>query len=91
MPSVSISEAKNRLSQLLERVKRGETVTILDRGVPVARLESVAPVSEEALAALERTGVIHLGSGDAKLDDLPWPKIEASAVRTLLAEREGGR
>jgi len=38
MLSVSVSEAKNRLSELLRRVQAGEEVLILDRGVPVARL-----------------------------------------------------
>ena len=38
MATASISEAKAKLSALLERVKAGETVTITDRGVPVAQI-----------------------------------------------------
>ena len=38
MVTASISEAKAKLSALLERVKAGETVTITDRGVPVAQI-----------------------------------------------------
>ncbi|HQP94219.1 MAG TPA: type II toxin-antitoxin system prevent-host-death family antitoxin, partial [Thermoanaerobaculia bacterium] len=39
MTTVSISEAKNRLSALLDEVREGASVTITDRGRPVARLE----------------------------------------------------
>lgn len=41
MKIATISEAKNKLSQLLDWVKAGETVIIMDRDIPVARLESV--------------------------------------------------
>jgi len=39
MQRATITEAKVGLSKLLERVKAGETILIMDRGVPVARLE----------------------------------------------------
>jgi len=38
---VGIFEAKTRLSELLERVERGEDVVITRRGAPVARLEAL--------------------------------------------------
>jgi prevent-host-death family protein len=40
---VNTHEAKTQLSRLLRRVAAGEEITILNRGVPVARL---VPVSE---------------------------------------------
>jgi prevent-host-death family protein len=42
MKKASISEAKNQLSALLDRVRNGQSITIEDRGIPVARLEPVA-------------------------------------------------
>lgn len=36
MASCSIRDAKNRLSALLARVRRGARIVITDRGVPVA-------------------------------------------------------
>ena len=39
MQRATITEAKDGLSKLLDRVKAGETILIMDRGVPVARLE----------------------------------------------------
>ncbi len=57
--TVSTIEAKAKLSQLLERARRGERVIITRRGVPVAELtaphvKQVAEVSEviEELKAL---------------------------------------
>ena len=64
MKTASISEAKNRLSAYIDRVRRGETVLITDRGNPVARhapLEPGSKVQQDAkLAELARMGIIRL-------------------------------
>lgn len=38
MVAVALADAKARLSELIERVERGETISITRRGKPVARL-----------------------------------------------------
>ena len=43
--------AKNKLSALIKRVQRGDSILITDRGVPVAQL---VPVRIIALGRLER-------------------------------------
>jgi len=92
MRSASVSEAKNRLSLLLDWVKQGEEVLILDRGAPVARLCPIPPASGEALSLLERSGLVRRGSGRrVALEDLPWPQARSSALEALLSEREEGR
>lgn len=55
VPSVGAYEAKTHLSELLDRVERGEQIVITRHGRPVARLvpEGREDV-EEALAALDR-------------------------------------
>lgn len=60
MKKASISEAKNQLSALLDRVRQGHSITIEDRGVPIARLEPVtASLDPEGRAArLERQGLL---------------------------------
>ncbi|MBC7221120.1 type II toxin-antitoxin system prevent-host-death family antitoxin [Candidatus Bipolaricaulota bacterium] len=96
MLRASVSVAKARLSELLDRVRRGESVLITDRGRPVARLVPVVPVegeSDGALERLERDGVIRrqlapLPAGFLR-GELPEP--EASAVEALVREREEGR
>jgi antitoxin (DNA-binding transcriptional repressor) of toxin-antitoxin stability system len=78
-------------------VRSGESILILDRGVPVARLEPVAAFSDPTgrLRRLERAGVIRVGDAAPPLDLLrtPGPTLApgASAVQALLEERQSGR
>lgn len=44
MATVALAEAKARLSELIDRVAAGETVSITRRGKPVARLVAEAPM-----------------------------------------------
>jgi prevent-host-death family protein len=98
MRTVSISEAKNGLSALLDQVKAGESVVITDRGVPVARIEPVTNRSDDdegRLDRLERAGVIERRGGPIPawlLDKPPVPLPEGvSAVTMLIEERRTGR
>jgi prevent-host-death family protein len=56
MDSVSLAEAKARLSELVTRAAEGETVQITRRGKPVAQITPVQrprrPIDIEALRAL---------------------------------------
>ncbi len=45
MKTASISQTKNQLSALLDAVRHGETILIMDRNCPVARLEPVTEMS----------------------------------------------
>jgi prevent-host-death family protein len=93
---VTIGEAKNELSALLRLVRRGQSVLILNRKRPVARLEPVIPASdEERLAELERQGVLRRAR--KPLPDYLWktnpPRLAkgASVLAALLEERREGR
>ena len=46
---VTVHEAKSQLSRLLKLAEDGETVTIVRRGVPVARLVPLPPASARRL------------------------------------------
>ena len=90
----SISEAKNGLSALIDRVKAGESVLIVDRGTPVARVEPVtASGSDERVARLVRAGLVRPAKSRLVLPrDLPVPRKKGlSAVEALLEERRAGR
>ncbi len=52
MKTIGAFEAKTHLSALLERVSKGETITITRHGVPAARL---VPVEEPAKRILHAT------------------------------------
>jgi prevent-host-death family protein len=95
MKTATISDAKNRLSSLLDRVKAGQTVLITDRGVPVARLESVSSSSDPTgrRERLARAGVVRLGSGAVPAEILAGPTTRlpgASLVEAVLEERRSG-
>jgi prevent-host-death family protein len=47
-----MSAARNHLSELLDRVARGEAITITRRGEPVARLVPVVPMHLAAHARM---------------------------------------
>lgn len=54
MDRIGAHEAKTHLSRLLDRVARGESLTITRRGKPVARLVPVAGQRERAREAAAR-------------------------------------
>ena len=94
MATASISEAKAKLSALLDRVKAGETVTITDRGVPVAQIVPLIGGSDvdwdARLERLERQGVIRRPKKKLPpgwLGSRPLPKFEGSVLEALLEER----
>jgi len=97
MKKASITEAKNNLSALIDRVKGGSPVLIVDRGRPVARLEPVTSIGSEddRLARLVRDGVVRPARGVTPkavfVTQPPRAKKGASGVRALLDERREGR
>ena len=97
MGTTTITEAKNRLSALIDRVQSGESIVILERGRPVARLEPVVGYADATgrLARLERAGIVKVGAAAPPIELLrqPPPKLApgASAVKALLDERRQGR
>jgi prevent-host-death family protein len=94
MKSATITEAKNGLSALIDRVRAGESIVITDRGVPVAVLDPAPRQLDlgERLARLERAGVIRRGTGGPPVELLltPGPRLKsgASVLDALLRERE---
>ncbi len=95
MKIASISHTKNQLSALIDKVRHGETILIMDRDRPVARLEPVLPEDQVdgRLIQLERDGIIHRApnrTAERILEEAP-PKTSSSLLKALLAEREEGR
>jgi len=99
MKTATLTETKNRLSALVDQVRQGVEVLILDRGRPVARLAPVSgddnAVSEGRVARLERQGILRRGSAVVRSDlfdrPRPRPRNGASVVQVLLDERRAGR
>jgi len=99
MKKASITDAKNNLSALIDGLKGGSPVLIVDRGRPVARLEPVThghPSDDnDRLARLVRDGVVRparVGASKAVFAGKPpRPKAGASGVKALLEDRRSGR
>ena len=96
MHRASVTEAKNNLSALLDRVRRGESVLILDRRRPVARLEPIGPGdttgdAAECIRGLVRDGVLAPARKPLSARSLPRPvrpRSRVSIVDALRADRE---
>jgi prevent-host-death family protein len=92
MKRVSVTELKNQLSRYLRLVKRGETVEVMERSVPVARLQAVAPASidhDAHMRRLVRDGLIIPARKGPYLDFLKRPPVPCSvdAVQILIEQR----
>jgi len=53
---VSIRELKSRLSYYLRLIRKGESVVIIDRGVPIGRIVPMGQDLDQRLAAMRETG-----------------------------------
>jgi prevent-host-death family protein len=98
MKKATLTETKNNLSALVDQVQHGETILILDRGRPVARLESVLGEGDDPegrLARLERQGLLRRASAPVPREVLmaapPRPAPGTSVLEALLDERKEGR
>jgi len=99
MKRASISEAKNGLSALIDRVRHGETVIIEDRGLPVAQLTPVAGRSDtsdaDRLARLERQGILRPPQSNKTnrlLQTAPSGRARKTSLSKFVrAERDEGR
>jgi prevent-host-death family protein len=94
MASASISETKAKLSALIDQVRAGETITITDRGRPVARLVPAVGSDESddeaRLQRLERAGLIRRPKKKLDVEAfLARPKAisRESVLEALLEER----
>ena len=96
MQTAAVSELKASLSEYLGRVKAGEDILVTDRGVPVAKIVPLRRdrIAEPNLLALEKAGVVRVGSG--VIPDGFWAArhpedMEAEARAALAEERDDGR
>jgi prevent-host-death family protein len=86
MKEVGIAELKARLSEYLRAVRRGETIAVLDRETPVAR---IVPVPAPAALRVRKPA-----PGAPRPGRVPLPKrapLKVDVVRLLLEERQGHR
>jgi len=87
MKAVRIADLKARLSEHLRLVRRGQTVTVLDRDTPVARLVPYTPgaslVTRPPRPGAPRPSAVRLPP--------PLANLRTDAVALLLDERQADR
>ena len=95
MEKATISQIKNHLSAYLKKVRAGQSILILDRDQPVARLERVAGDQnpDDRLSRLERAGLIKRATRSVRIKALreAGPKAKDSVLQALMEERREGR
>jgi prevent-host-death family protein len=98
MKNATISQAKDRFSEYLQLVERGETVLILRRDKPIARIVPIeAKDSRDSqahrLAELERLGVLRRARRKpargwyARLPKAPMVPDNVDVVSVLIEQR----
>jgi len=93
MKSATITEVKNQLSSIIDRVRAGESVVVTDRGQPVATIEPIRADGDDAarLVRLERSGLVRPASKSPPPLSAELPAPTGSAVDVLIDERRSGR
>jgi prevent-host-death family protein len=76
MSEIGLFEAKNKLSALVDRVEKGEEITITRRGTPVAKLVPTKPGFDREKARAAVKGLLELRA-KLKGPPLTWAEIKA--------------
>ena len=89
MRTAPVTDLKNHLSHYLRLVARGETVTILDRGRPVAQLTRISG-DAGAIDSLVADGLARAPLAKLPRDFLTreLPRSRSSVQHALLEDRE---
>ncbi len=87
MNTVRITDLKSRLSEHLRKVRRGRSLTVLDRDTPIAR---IVPYEEIGPVLTVRSPM----PSAPKLTQVPLPsrlRLRKAIVKLLLEERQPER
>lgn len=88
MKVAPITDLKNRLSHYLRLVARGETITVLDRGNPVAQIRPIEG-ADDGMRRLAAAGLVRLPVRPAPKD--LWTRSLPRAARSVSAALDEDR
>ena len=100
MKTANVGTLRNNLSKYLDLVRKGETIEILDRKTPIARLTPIAPSMKPGkdgispwMRQLAKEGKVKLGTArlDPELLKRPPGTKDVRIVEALLEERRNSR
>jgi prevent-host-death family protein len=92
MTKVTVTELKNKLSEYLRLVKQGETIEVIERSVPIARIEAVERSTagkDRSLERLIRAGMISPALRKPRRELLKKPPVSCKGdiVQAVIEER----
>lgn len=86
---VSIRELKSRLSHYLRLTRKGESVVVTNRGVPIGRIVPMGQDLDQRIAAMRETGLAHWsGIRLGKRKPVAKLRTRGSVAQLLVEERE---
>ncbi len=97
MESIGVRELRQNASKYLERVKRGESIEVTDRGVPVAVLAPLPAEKKSRYDELLERGLITPAKGDLWqwLEENPPlppdPSYDGASIAQILDEQREER
>jgi prevent-host-death family protein len=97
MERIGVRELRQNASKYLERVKRGESIEVTDRGVPVAVLGPVPVVKKTRVEELIEQGLMTPGVGDyrewlaANPPEPMHPDYDGPSIAEILDEQREER
>jgi len=97
MKNARISELRDKLSEYLAQVRKGETVIVYDRDTPIARIDPIAAATgdvPELVQEAYRRGIAtppKIRDGKRLPMPPPKPKKPLDLLEALLEERRSGR
>ncbi|MFN4002196.1 type II toxin-antitoxin system Phd/YefM family antitoxin [Microcella sp.] len=97
MDRIGVRELRQNASKYLDRVKRGESIEVTERGVPIAIIGPVPTVKKSRVQELIDDGLMTRGRGDlaAWLAANPpapvSPEYSGPSIAEILDEQRGER
>ena len=79
---ISVTELRKDVNGALAAVKAGDSVVITERGVPIARIGTVA--GSDLLSSLIDDGLISVAAEDRAVPRLPQAEAAKDALSSLL-------
>lgn len=79
MIQVNLSEFKARMSEFVQRLKRGETVTLCERNVPIAEIQPLPQVKRGKR-------IFGLHRGKFQVNDEVWAPLSDEELRELFGD-----
>lgn len=91
MRSVKIADLKNRLTQYLREVRKGQEIVVCDRNRPIAKIVPLVLDEDADRAALVAEGLLRPGQGTLPRSFWTRPRAAVTldeAVRAVTSDRQ---